>query len=75
MYLVAILNVNTWFECFYGVVFSLEVCFVLLSEVIIYYYFVTSETVQKEKKKKLYLSLACLGCLFSLPDMMDFFFL
>lgn len=51
MYLVAILNVNTWFECFYGVVFSLEVCFVLLSEVIIYYYFETSETVQKEKKK------------------------
>lgn len=53
MYLVAILSVNTCFECFYSVVFSLEVCFVLLSEVITCCYFETSETVQKEKEKNL----------------------
>lgn len=74
MWLVAILNVNTCFECFYSVVFFLEVCFVLLSEVITYCYFETSETVQKEKKRN-YLSLACLGCLSRLPNLMDFFFL
>lgn len=68
----AILNVNTCFECFYNLVFFLEICFVLFSEAISYCYFETSETVQKEKKKN-YLSLACLGCLSSLPDMMDFF--
>lgn len=65
--LVAILNVNTCFECFY-----MEVCFVLLSEVITCCYFETSATVQKEKKKKI-LSLAFLGCLSSFPSMMGFF--
>lgn len=56
--MVAILNVNTCFECFYNLVFFLEICFMLFSEAISYCYFETSETVQKEKKKKL--SFTCL---------------
>lgn len=32
--MVAILHVNVYFECFYNFVFFLEVCFVLLSDVI-----------------------------------------